>query len=83
AAMGGRPIRARLKGNRPDCGCYESVDIGEYDTCPSGCAYCYAVLHRNLALKRYKIHDPESEFLFDPGEDAASSEAETRQTTLF
>jgi hypothetical protein len=83
AEIGGRPIRARLKGNRPDCRCYESTDIGEYDTCPHGCVYCYAVLNRDLALRRYKKHDPEGEFLFSPGEDAASLQEETRQTTLF
>jgi len=81
--IGGRPIRARQKGNRPDCGCYASTDIGEYDTCPSGCAFCYAVLHRDLALSRYRRHDPEGEFLFSPMGDAASSQEETRQTTLL
>lgn len=57
----------KLKGNREECGCYASRDIGEYDTCPHGCVYCYAVQHRDLALERYKAHDPTSEFLFPPG----------------
>jgi len=83
AAIGGRPIRARLKGKRPECGCYESVDIGEYDTCPAGCVFCYAVLRREIALRRRKSHDPEGEFLFGPGEAAAPSPEAKGQTTLF
>lgn len=59
-------IRAELKGNRPECGCFASRDIGEYDTCPHGCVYCYAVLNRDLAKTRFKEHDPKSEFLFAP-----------------
>jgi hypothetical protein len=55
-----------LKGNRLECGCFASRDIGEYDTCPHGCVYCYAVQHRDLALSRYKAHDPAGEFLFPP-----------------
>jgi DNA repair photolyase len=58
-----RPIPARLKGNRPDCECHESRDIGAYDTCPHGCIYCYAVQHRGLARRRYKRHDPRGERL--------------------
>ncbi len=51
-------LQVPLKGNRPGCACYESRDIGEYDTCPHGCAYCYAVEHRALARLRYRAHDP-------------------------
>jgi hypothetical protein len=58
--------RIKLQGNRAECGCYASRDIGEYDTCPHGCVYCYAVLNRDLALAHYKAHDPEGEFLFPP-----------------
>jgi len=30
------------KGQRELCGCIYSKDIGEYDTCPHQCEYCYA-----------------------------------------
>lgn len=58
--------KAKQKGNRKECGCFASKDIGEYDTCPHGCVYCYAVQNRELALDRYKEHDPTSPFLFPP-----------------
>ncbi|MGE5546618.1 MAG: DUF1848 domain-containing protein [Solirubrobacterales bacterium] len=61
-----RAIAAKVKGNRPGCLCSESRDIGAYDTCPHGCAYCYAVGSRNLAKRRFREHDPEGEFLFAP-----------------
>jgi hypothetical protein len=66
----GRPLTnsIKLKGNRKECGCYASRDIGEYDTCPHGCVYCYAVQYRDLALERYKAHDPTSEFLYPPND---------------
>jgi hypothetical protein len=63
SAILGAPISVPIKGNRPGCACHESRDIGEYDTCPHGCAYCYAVQHRALALRRYKDHDPAADSL--------------------
>lgn len=39
----------RDKNQRPACGCLESVDIGAYDTCRSGCRYCYATSRRARA----------------------------------
>ncbi len=65
--VAGRPIEAKQQGNRPACACHLSRDIGEYDTCPHGCVYCYAVRNRALALRRYRRHDPEGEFLFAEG----------------
>jgi hypothetical protein len=56
----------KLKGNREECGCFASRDIGAYDTCPHGCVYCYAVQQRDMALSRYKALDPTGEFLFAP-----------------
>ena len=59
--IGGFRIAAPAKGTRPGCACHEARDIGEYDTCPHGCVYCYAVRHRQIALNNYKSHDPAAE----------------------
>ncbi len=66
ADVAGRPIGARRKGNRPGCMCSESRDIGDYDTCPHGCVYCYAVRTRALARRRHGAHQPDSDFLAPP-----------------
>lgn len=60
----GTEIRAsKDKNQRPACGCMESVDIGRYDTCRSGCRYCYAN-HSDKALAcNIALYDPFSPFL--------------------
>ena len=42
------------KGQRALCGCMVSKDIGQYDTCPHQCEYCYANTSKELALANYK-----------------------------
>ena len=41
----------RDKGQRPACGCIVSKDIGEYNTCPHQCEYCYANTSKEAALR--------------------------------
>ena len=53
----------KVKGNRPDCACHESRDIGDYNTCPHGCVYCYAVTSQVAARRRFKAHDPSADML--------------------
>jgi hypothetical protein len=51
---------------RRDCGCVASVDVGAYDTCAFGCAYCYAVSSRDAALRRLAATDPQDTVLYRP-----------------
>jgi hypothetical protein len=51
---------------RADCGCHRSIDIGAYDTCPFGCAYCYATNSRKAALDRRAAHHPDDTLLWRP-----------------
>ncbi len=50
-------------GQRSACGCAASVDIGAYNTCVNGCAYCYASKSKRAALRNFQSHDPESPLL--------------------
>ncbi len=51
------------KNQRDCCGCYESIDIGAYNTCLNGCVYCYANSGTSSTERRHNLHNPESEIL--------------------
>jgi len=46
----------RDKGQRQFCGCIVSKDIGEYNTCPHSCEYCYANSSKEIAVRNWKEH---------------------------
>jgi hypothetical protein len=53
-------IHEKDPSQRRECGCVKSRDIGVYNTCLFGCAYCYATQDFERARHRYKLHNPDS-----------------------
>jgi len=80
ARLGARPPDIRRTPTRPGCNCLDSRDIGEYDTCIHGCAYCYANTNDGLAQERYLQHAANGECLLPLAADASASQV---QASLF
>lgn len=55
--------KLKHSGNRKGCQCMENRNIGDYDTCPNGCKYCYANQNPKIALENFRKHNPDFDMI--------------------
>lgn len=61
--LGVRLVVGKDKNQRPECGCVQSIDIGEYNTCSHMCKYCYANFNKEKVQEKSHHHNPDSPLL--------------------
>lgn len=78
----GYPIKGgKDKNQRMECGCFESVEIGAYDTCRNGCRYCYANYNPERVKARTLMYDPYSPILCDSIDEAGGDKITERKVS--
>jgi hypothetical protein len=61
-----KKISLKDTGQRDECGCVISKDVGQYNTCPHRCVYCYANTSDYIVTKNVKAFTPDGESII-PG----------------
>ncbi len=61
--LGCKLIGGRDKNQRGACGCFESVEVGTYNTCLNGCKYCYANYSDEKVRENYAQYRVDSSIL--------------------
>ena len=61
--LGCKLIAEKDKNQREACGCFESVEVGTYNTCLNGCKYCYANFNDSKVEDNVKLYNRNSALL--------------------
>lgn len=69
------------RNQREQCNCIASIDVGAYDSCPHGCAYCYATSNQNTVFSNTRQHDGRSPLLI--GQLSADAKITCKTVTSF